>query len=211
MNSHYDSNTPGQYTPPPPAQPRPKKRMPLWAKIVAGILAVPVLVVGGCTAVTVGSIGAETIAGQADETPVVSADPTPTVAPTYDTPRPPKPVEEAPPTTKPKPTQTVPAVSAGQEQALRAAEQYLAIMPLSRRGLIEQLSSSAGEGFSVKDATYAADHVEVDWNEQAVKAAKQYLELMPMSRAGLIHQLESRAGDGFTHAQAVHGAKGAGL
>ena len=66
-----------------------------------------------------------------------------------------------------------PAVTAGQANALRSAKQYLAMTAFSHAGLIEQLSSSYGEGFSVADATYAADHVGADWNQQAAKAAKQ--------------------------------------
>jgi hypothetical protein len=95
--------------------------------------------------------------------------------------------------------------TSGQENARESAESYLDTMAFSRKGLIEQLSSEAGEGFSRADAIYAVDHVDVDWNEQAVKAAKNYLDTMAFSRDGLIEQLESDAGDGFTHAQAVYG------
>lgn len=116
----------------------------------------------------------------------------------------------APVVKKPSPRPTK-ALTMGQKNALRSAEDYLGTMPFSRRGLIKQLSSSAGDGYSVKDATFAAEHVKVNWNEQAAKAAKAYLDLMPFSRQGLIQQLESSAGDGYTHRQAVFGAKKAGL
>jgi hypothetical protein len=63
----------------------------------------------------------------------------------------------------------------------------------------------------VKDATFAVDHVKVNWNEQAARSARSYLELTHFSRAGLIRQLESDSGEGFTHRQAVYGVTKAGL
>ena len=45
-------------------------------------------------------------------------------------------------------------------------------MAFSRKGLIHQLSSDAGSGFSKADATFAVDHIKVNWNEQAAKAAQ---------------------------------------
>jgi hypothetical protein len=114
-------------------------------------------------------------------------------------------------TTQPKPTKTAPKVTAAQEQAIGSAESYLAFTAFSRKGLIRQLSSDAGEGFSVADATYAVDHIKVDWNEQAARSARSYLEMTHFSRSGLIHQLESSSGEGFTHRQAVYGVTKAGL
>ena len=98
-----------------------------------------------------------------------------------------------------------------QEQAIGSAEDYLQYQAFSRKGLIEQLSSDAGEGFAKKDATYAVDHIAVNWNEQAAKSAKEYLASEHFSRKGLIEQLESDAGEGFTHSQAVYGVNKAGL
>ena len=109
------------------------------------------------------------------------------------------------------PTETAPARTAGQEQAIGKAEDYLSFKAFSRQGLIEQLSSEYGSGFSKADATYAVDHITVDWNEQAAKAAKEYLAVTHFSRSGLIEQLESSFGSGFTHAQAVYGVTKAGL
>ncbi len=77
--------------------------------------------------------------------------------------------------------------------------------------MIQQLSSSYGEGYSKADAVYAVNHIDVNWNEQAAKAAKAYLDMSPFSRAGLIQQLESKAGDGYTHAQATYGVNQTGL
>ncbi|TPG12891.1 Ltp family lipoprotein [Pedococcus bigeumensis] len=99
-----------------------------------------------------------------------------------------------------------PTLTSGQRNAMRAAENYLELMGMSKAGLIRQLSSPAGDGYSKADATYAANHVKVDWNAEAVEAAKNYMEMMPMSRSGLIQQLSSSAGDQFTKAQATHAA-----
>lgn len=83
-------------------------------------------------------------------------------------------------------------------------------MAFSRAGLIGQLSSSAGDGYSVDDATAAVDSMMVDWDAQAVKAAKTYLDLMGFSCSGLIEQLSSNAGDQYTREQAAYGAQEAG-
>lgn len=204
MTSHYDKTQPGQYSSPAPT-PSPKKKIPLWAKLVLGLLAIPAVLAGALIAVLGGSLAAESVRGAAaDPAPVISTQ-TPVAR---ETPRAPKPVEQAP--TK-KPTRTTPARTMAQEQAIGAAESYLNVSAFSRKGLINQLSSAYGEGFSVADATYAVDHITVDWNEQAAKSAKSYLQVTNFSRKGLIEQLESSSGEGFTHAQAVYGAKAAGL
>jgi hypothetical protein len=95
--------------------------------------------------------------------------------------------------------------------AAAAAAQYLSIEPFSRAGLIQQLSSAAGDGYSLADATYGVDAQHANWDAQAALAAKAYLAIEPFSRAGLIQQLSSSAGDGFTNAQAVFGVDAAGL
>lgn len=109
---------------------------------------------------------------------------------------------------------TVPAWAAGltgpQNNAVRAAKHYLASQPFSRNGLIDQLSSEYGAGFSVSDAKVAVDSLSVDWNEQAVKSAKEYLDSQGFSCKGLIQQLSSNSGDKYTVAQATFGAKQAG-
>lgn len=81
----------------------------------------------------------------------------------------------------------------------------------SRLGLIQQLSSPAGDGYPLADATYAVDSLHVDWNAQAALSAKNYLSLEPFSCSGLVQQLSSSAGDQFTLAQAQYGAKVAGV
>jgi hypothetical protein len=89
-------------------------------------------------------------------------------------------------------------------RALQSAESYLAMSGFSKKGLYEQLSSSAGEGFTQPQAQYAVDHVDADWNKEAVQSARSYLEMSPMSRAELIQQLTSSAGEGFTYEQALY-------
>jgi hypothetical protein len=81
----------------------------------------------------------------------------------------------------------------------------------SRAGLIQQLSSKAGEGFKTADAIFAVNHITVDWNKEAVESAKSYLQTGGMSRAGLIQQLSSNAGEQFTPAQATYAANHVGL
>jgi hypothetical protein len=108
--------------------------------------------------------------------------------------------EQASPTGKP--------VSAEQSNANRAAADYLNGQAFSRKGLIEQLSSDAGEGYPVKVATAAVDSLHVDWNAQAALSAQDYLKGQAFSRKGLIEQLEY---EGFSHAQAVYGVTKAGL
>ena len=97
------------------------------------------------------------------------------------------------------------AVSVGQTTAEKSARQYLKVMPFSRQGLIDQLSSLHGSGFSVEEATEAVDMLEqdglVDWNEEAIKYAKRYIDLKPFSRQGLLRQLSSKYGAQFTDEQ----------
>ena len=47
----------------------------------------------------------------------------------------------------------------GQENALKSAESYLETGGMSKKGLIEQLSSSAGDKFTKAQARYAANKV----------------------------------------------------
>ncbi|MBN3799355.1 Ltp family lipoprotein [Burkholderia sp. Ac-20392] len=97
-----------------------------------------------------------------------------------------------------------------QNNAVRSAKQYLSIQGFSRKGLIQQLSSDAGDGYKVADATAAVDSLNVDWNREAARSAKQYLSIQGFSCKGLINQLSSSAGDAYTASQATYGAKQAG-
>jgi hypothetical protein len=97
------------------------------------------------------------------------------------------------------------ASTIGQREALGAATDYLSTGSFSRAGLISQLTSSYGEGFSHADAVWGVNHAHVNWNAEAVQAARSYLSTEHFSRTGLIQQLESPYGEHFTHAQAVYG------
>jgi hypothetical protein len=97
-----------------------------------------------------------------------------------------------------------PEMTSSQKNAVESATSYLEYGAFSKKGLIQQLSSSAGEGFPKADAVFAVNHIDVDWNEQAVKSAREYLDSSSFSRSALIEQLSSSAGEGFTLAQAQH-------
>jgi hypothetical protein len=104
-------------------------------------------------------------------------------------------------------------MTASQQQAVASAQSYLSLgTGFSYKGLLDQLTSSSGEGFSHADAVFALNYLHPDWNAQAAISAKGYLELgTGFSRSGLIDQLTSSYGEGFTYAQAVYGVTQAGL
>lgn len=97
-----------------------------------------------------------------------------------------------------------------QKNAVRSAQQYISVQAFSHNGLIDQLSSEYGDGYSVSDATAAVNSMSTDWSEQAVRAAKNYLSIQGFSCNGLIEQLSSEYGDQYTHSQATYGATQAG-
>ena len=97
-----------------------------------------------------------------------------------------------------------------QKNAVRSAEQYINMTGFSREGLIQQLSSDAGNGYEVDDATVAVDSLNIDWNKQAVRSAEQYLDMTGFSCDGLIEQLSSSAGSKYTVDEATYGAQQAG-
>ena len=68
------------------------------------------------------------------------------------------------------------ASTIGQREALASAKSYLETGSFSRAGLIDQLTSSYGEGFSHADAVWGVNHAHANWNAEAVQAAKSYLE-----------------------------------
>jgi Host cell surface-exposed lipoprotein len=179
--------------------PKPPKKHTV-RNIILGVFVGIFLVIGGCTALVGGALSSQD--AKAPVT-VTSQAGTPAATPSA--------VKS---TTQPSPKVThkpAPPMTAAQVQAIGSAESYLSFTAFSRKGLIRQLSSDAGEGFSVADATFAVDHIKVNWNEQAAKSAESYLKMSHFSRSGLIRQLESDAGEGFTHKQAVYGVTKAGL
>lgn len=111
------------------------------------------------------------------------------------------------------------AITAGMDvatkNAYRSAQSYLDLKGFSKQGLIDQLSSEYGEGYTVEQATAAVqameDAGEVDWNEQAVKSGQSYLDMKGFSRDGLIKQLSSEYGDKYTVEQATYAADQLGL
>lgn len=124
----------------------------------------------------------------------------------------PSPTPAAPSTSAAPPSPAPPALTSQQENAVSSAQQYLSMgQGFSRQGLIDQLDSSVGGGYSVGDATAAVDSLGADWNVQAVLAAQSYKKLQAWSCRGLIGQLDSSAGGKFTYAQASYGAHQAGV
>jgi hypothetical protein len=97
-----------------------------------------------------------------------------------------------------------------QQSAADAGRQYLNTAGFSRQGLIDQLDSAYGSGYSVADATVGVDSLAVDWNAEAVQSAKDYLKTSPFSCNNLIKQLDSAYGSKYTVAQATYGAQQAG-
>jgi hypothetical protein len=108
-----------------------------------------------------------------------------------------KPAAQARPAAKQKPEMT-----SVQENALKSAQRHLDMSGFSKARLIQQLSSSAGDGFSKADASFAANHVGADWNKEAAESAQRYLDLQWFSKAALIQLLSSSTGDQYTPAQA---------
>ena len=86
-----------------------------------------------------------------------------------------------------------------QQNALKAAQQYLNYTAFSHDGLVAQLEH---DQFSQADATYGADNSGADWNAEAIKAAQSYLNYTAFSSGGLVSQLEH---DQFTQVQAAYG------
>lgn len=132
----------------------------------------------------------------------------PAAPPATETPAPP----DTAPADVPSDT-TAPAMTPAQQQAVQSAQGYLEDgQGFSEKGLIDQLTSSYGEGFAKADAEFAVTYLHPDWNAQAVESAQGYLDSGEgFSRAGLIDQLTSAYGEQFTHAQAVYAVDKVGL
>ena len=112
----------------------------------------------------------------------------------------------------PSATPTGPTLTTSQQQAVTAAKGYLSMgSGFSYQGLIDQLTSSAGNGFSVADATAAVTLLNVDYNAQAVLSAQGYMKMGGFSHASLVEQLSSASGAQFTPAQAEYAATKVGL
>jgi Host cell surface-exposed lipoprotein len=175
-----------------------------WPWIVGGIAVLAVIggIAGGNSADTPPKVAAPA----ASQAPYPSLPPEQKAANASASHAPKAPPAPTSTTAKPKPPPPAkPKLTVSQENAVAKAEDYLAYTAFSRSGLIEQLEF---DQFSKADATYAVDHITVDWKEQAARKAKDYLDYTSFSRGGLIGQLEF---DGFTRAQAVYAVNKAGL
>ncbi|MCR6546870.1 Ltp family lipoprotein [Dehalobacterium formicoaceticum] len=90
------------------------------------------------------------------------------------------------------------------KNALKSAQNYVNIMPFSKEGLYDQLTSEYGDQYPAEAAQYAIENVQVDYNEEALEAAKNYQKIMPMSDQELFDQLTSEHGDNYTDSQAQY-------
>lgn len=121
-----------------------------------------------------------------ETTSSTDADETTEEAPAEETPAEETPAEEAPaPPVEEAPAE--PEMSVQQKNAVRAADNYISIMPFSSSSLATQLEF---EGYTTDEANYAISQLDVDWAEQAVKAAENYIDIMPFSAESLTTQLE---------------------
>lgn len=90
------------------------------------------------------------------------------------------------------------------KNALKAAKNYINIMPFSKQKLYDQLTSDVGNKYPAEAATYAVENVKANWKKEALEAANGYQEIMPMSDQELYDQLTSEAGDKFTAEEAQY-------
>ena len=97
-----------------------------------------------------------------------------------------------------------PELTLAQQNAIKKAESYLRFSAFSRQGLIRQLEF---EEFSLEDATFSVDSLNIDWNEQAKKKAESYMKHSSFSRQGLLEQLLFEE---FTPEQAEIGVQSVG-
>ncbi|CAG7914425.1 hypothetical protein SSCS72_02224 [Mammaliicoccus sciuri] len=90
------------------------------------------------------------------------------------------------------------------KNALKSAQDYQEFMPMSKAGLYDQLTSSAGDQYPEDAAQYAIDNLDANYKENALKSAENYQEFMPMSDKELFDQLTSDAGDKYTQEEAQY-------
>lgn len=138
--------------------------------------------------VTVTAVSTVTATATVTAAPAEAVDPEPDPAP--------QPVVASEPQTA---TEGVPAEW---RTALSEAQDYVDLMPFSRAGLLDQLTSEYGGQYPDDAAQYAVDNVVADWNEEALEAAISYRETIGMSNAALHDQLTSEYGSQFTQEEA---------
>ena len=95
-------------------------------------------------------------------------------------------------------------VTLGMKNALGRAGDYLAFTSFSKPGLKHQLEY---EGFTSAEASYAVNHIVVDWNTQCASKAQSYLDFSHFSRQRLKEQLEY---EGFTASEIAYGLQAVG-
>jgi len=184
---------PWEQQPVPPQRAPKRKSWPARHKVLSGFIAV-----GAITIIAVAASSSDKpIAPAADSTTAASSLASPAAAPSST-------AASSAPSTPAAPAS--PSMTGAQQQAVDAAEDYLSEGEgFSEQGLLGQLTSSAGNGFSESDAEFAIDYLDPNWDQQAVDAANGYLsEGQGFSEQGLLQQLTSSAGDGFTETQAEY-------
>lgn len=187
---------PPQQPPYPPYQSQPKRKRHIGRKILITIGGIVVAIIVTTVIVAIAGAGSKTTAaGTAPPAASQAARP------------------EGGKSATAAPAPAAPQYTASQQQAIDSAESYLSDGDgFSKAGLISQLDSPDGEGFSVSLATFAVDHVSVNWRKQAVISAKSYMsDGEGFSYSGLVQQLNSPDGGQFTYAQSVYAAKKVGL
>jgi hypothetical protein len=104
---------------------------------------------------------------------------------------------------EPSPTGDAPSIDdIITEEAKVAAGEYLAVIPMSRDRLIDQMNQA--DGIPVDIAAVAVDSLGIDWNEQAARTAATY-EDEALTRAELVQQLTSSY-EQYTPVQAEYAA-----
>jgi hypothetical protein len=194
QDQQYPPQTPsGQQSPFMPQQPQPKRKSwPRRHKVLTGLMAVGALIV----------IIAAVSASNKPSTPAADTGAAGnTVSPSASVS---SAAASSAPSTPAAPAS--PSMTGAQQQAVSAANGYLSEgQGFSKQGLLQQLTSSAGDGFSKSDAEFAINYLHPNWDQQAADAANGYLsEGQGFSQASLTQQLTSSAGDGFTQAQAEY-------
>lgn len=89
-----------------------------------------------------------------------------------------------------------------EKNALKKAKSYSSTMHMSKKGIYNQLTSTA-EGFGKEAAQYAIDNIEADWNNNALEKAKSYQSTLNMSKKAIYNQLISNV-EGFTKEEAQY-------
>lgn len=190
----------GQQPPVPPQRPPKRKPWPARHKMLSGLIAVGVIAIIAVAA----SSSNKPSTPAADSTAAASSPASSAAAPSSATAVESSAAASSAPSTPAAPAG--PSMTGAQQQAVDAAEGYLSDgQGFSEQGLLNQLTSSYGDGFSRSDAEFAVSYLNPNWDQQAVDAAQGYLsEGQGFSDQGLIQQLTSSAGSGFTEAQAEY-------